>query len=152
MKKSEFERMVEKAFWGLEAKYGFKKTEIKYAEHSVTVQYLNPTTEVVINYEIGDIPWVSIADAHNAESKSTLGWLLVELGVDKAPTPAQAFRPTALDTSKLEPALQTMGQQILEHGADLLQGNFALMPKLQERARKYAQECKRYSSLRKPKS
>jgi hypothetical protein len=152
MKKSSFERMVEKVFWGLESKYGFKKTETKFESHSVTVRFQNATTEVLLNYEIGNTPWLEIADVHNADNKSTLGWLLVETGVEKAPSPEQAFRPTTLNESELEPILQTMGQQLLDYGADLLKGDFAIMPKLQDRSRKYALECDRYLSIRKPKS
>jgi hypothetical protein len=152
MKKSSFERMVEKVFWGLESKYGFKKTETKFESYSVTVRFQNATTEVLLNYEIGNTPWLEIADVHNADNKSTLGWLLVETGVEKAPSPEQAFRPTTLNESELEPILQTMGQQLLDYGADLLKGDFAIMPKLQDRSRKYALECDRYLSIRKPKS
>jgi hypothetical protein len=151
MKKSKFEHMVEKAFWGLEARYGFKKTETKFENRSVTVRFQNATTEILLNYEIGNTPWLEIADVHKIKNKSTLGWLLVETDVDKAPLPEQAFLPTTLKEDELEPVLQTMGQQLLDHGADLLKGDFAIMPKLQERARKYALECDRYLSIRKPK-
>jgi hypothetical protein len=152
MKKSAFERMVEKAFWGLESKYGFKKTETKFESHSVTVRFQNATTEVLLNYEIGITPWLEISDVNNAENKSTLGWLLVEAGVEETPSPEQAFRPNTLNEGELEPILQTMGQQLLDYGADLLKGDFAIMPKLQDRSRKYALECDRYLSIRKPKS
>jgi len=151
MKKSIFERMVEKTFWGMEARYGFKKTETKFENRSVTVRFQNTTTEILLNYEIGNTPWLEIADVHNTENKSTLGWLLVETGVDKTPLPEQAFHPTPLNEGELESVLQTMGQQLLAHGSELLKGNFAIMPKLQDRARKYALECDRYLSIRKPK-
>jgi hypothetical protein len=152
MKKSVFERMVEKSFSGLEARYGFKKTETKFENRSVTVRYQNATTEIIVNYEIGVKPWLEISDVKNPGKKSTLGWLLVEAGVDKSPLPEQAFHPSTINEVELEPLLQKMGQQLLDHGAALLKGNFALMPKLQERARKYALECDRYLSIRKPKS
>jgi len=152
MKKSVFERMVEKAFSGLEARFGFKKTETKFENRSVTIRYQNATTEILLNYEIGNTPWLEISDIHNAKKKTTLGWLLVEKGVDKTPLPEQAFHPTPLNEGKLESVLQTMGQQLLEHGADLLKGDFAIMPKLHDRARKYALECDRYLSIHKPKS
>ena len=97
MKKSTFERMVEKAFWGLEARYGFKKTETKFENRSVIVRFQNTTTEILLNYEIGNTPWLEIADVHNAENKSTLGWLLVETGVEKAPLPEQAFHPNYVE-------------------------------------------------------
>jgi hypothetical protein len=151
MKKSTFERMAEKAFWGLEARYGFKKIETKFGNRSVTVRFQNATTEILLNYEIGNTPWLEIADVHDAKNKSTLGWLLVEKGIDDAPLPEQAFHPTMLNENELEPVLQTMGQQLLDHGADLLKGDFTIMPKLQERARKYALECDRYLSIRRPK-
>ena|SRR3989304_6296068 len=152
MKKSKFEQIVEKTFWGLEARYGFKKIGTKFENRSVTVQFQNATTEVILNYEIGNTPWVEISDMRNPDNKSTLGWLLVEKGVDKPPLPEQAFRPSTLNEGELEPVLQTMGQQLLEHGVDLLKGDFAIMPKLQDRARKYALECDHYLSIRKPKS
>lgn len=149
MKKTDFETMVDKAFWGLEAKYGFKKTAINFVERTCTVRFKNATTEILLNYELGNTPWLEISDAQNAENKSTLGWLLVELGEDKAPTPEQAFRPTTLGEGMLEPILQKMGQQVLDHGAELLKGDFKIFPKLQERARKYDLECQRYLSIHK---
>jgi hypothetical protein len=151
MKKSKFEGMVEKAFWGLESKYGFKKTETRFENRSATVRFQNATTEVLLNYEIGNTPWLEIADVHATENKSTLGWLLVESGVDKAPLPEQAFKPATLNVDGLEPVLQTMGQQLLVHGTDLLNGDFTVLSKLQARARKYARECSRYLAIRKPK-
>jgi len=151
MKKSTFERIVEKAFWGLEARFGFKKAGTKFENRGVTVRFQNASTEILLNYEIGNTPWLEIADVNNSGNKTTLGWLLVEAGVEKAPLPEQAFRPTTLNEAELEPILQTMGQQLLDHGADLLKGDFTTLPKLQDRARKYALECDHYLSIRKPK-
>jgi hypothetical protein len=152
MKKSVFERMVEKAFSGLEARFGFKKTETKFENRSVIVRYQNKTTEIIVNYELGTRPWLEISEVKKPKNKSTLGWLLVEAGVDKPPLPEQAFHPSSINEGELEPLLQKMGQQLLDHGSALLKGDFALMPKLQDRARKYALECDRYLSIRKPKS
>jgi hypothetical protein len=149
MKKTEFEDMVDKAFWGLEAKFGFKKTAISYVDRTCTIQFKNATTMVVLNYELGNAPWLEISDAHNAENKSTLGWLLVELGVEEPPKPEQAFRPSTLSEGTLEPFLQKMGQQVLDYGADLLKGDFSILPKLQTRARKYDLECQHYLSIHK---
>jgi len=151
MKKSNFEQMLEKAFWGLEARHGFKKTETKFGNRSVIVRFQNVTTEVILNYEIGNTPWLEIADVHDSRIKSTLGWLLVEKGIENAPLPEQAFKPTPLNEVDLEPVLQKMGQQLLDYAADLLKGDFAIMPKLQDRARKYALECDHYLSIRKQK-
>jgi hypothetical protein len=149
MKKTEFENMVDKAFWGLEAKYGFKKIATSYVDRTCTVQFKNTTTEIILNYELGNTPWLEISDASNAENKSTLGWLLVELGAEETPKPEQAFRPTTLSEGTLEAVLKKMGLQILDFGADLLTGNFTIMPKLQARARKYDKECQRYLSIHK---
>ncbi len=149
MKKTEFELMVEKAFWGLEAKYGFKKTKTSFVDRSCTVQFQNATTEVLLNYELGNTPWLEISDIHNAENKSTLGWLLVELGVEKPPTPEQAFHPTTLSEGTLGPTLQKMGQELTDYGEELLKGDFTLVPKLQARAKKYDLECQRYLSIHK---
>ena len=149
MKKTEFEDMVDKAFWGLEAKFGFKKTATSYVDRTCTVQFTNATTEIILNYELGNTPWLEISDIHNAENKTTLGWLLVELGVDKAPKPEQAFRPTTLSEGTLQPVLQKMGQQILDYGSDLLKGDLTILPKLQARAKKYDLDCQRYLSIHK---
>jgi len=149
MKKSVFESMVDKAFWGLEAKYGFKKTETTYVNRTCTVQFQNMTTEVLLNYELGNKPWLTISDVHDAKNKTTLEWLLVELGKDEAPKPEQAFHPATIKEDELDPILQKMAREILDYGADLLKGNFALMPKLQDRARKYDLECQRYLSIHK---
>jgi hypothetical protein len=149
MKKTDFENMVDKAFWGLEAKYGFKKTRTSYVKRTCTVQFKNATTEVLLNYELGNTPWLEISEIQNPKNKSTLGWLLVELGVEEAPKPEQAFHPTTLGEGTLDPSLQKMGQQLLEYGADLLQGDFTVFPKLQARAKKYDMECQRYLSIHK---
>lgn len=152
MKKSVFENLVDKAFVGLEAQHGFKKAETKYVDHGASVRYRNATTELCLNYEIGDTPWLEIADVKHPENKSTLGWLLVEHGEQKAPTAAQAFRPSPLNDEQLALSLQKMGQQVAEHGAELLKGDFAILPRLNERAKKYDAECKRYLAARKAKS
>jgi hypothetical protein len=152
MKKSVFEGLVDKAFLGLEAQYGFKKIETKYIDRGAIVRYRNTTTELCLNYEIGVTPWLEIANLNNLENKSTLGWLLVEHGEQKAPTVAQAFRSSPLSDEQLGVTLQKMGQQVAEQGADLLKGDFAILPKLQERAKKYDAECKRYLASRKSKS
>ena len=149
MKKTEFENMVDKAFWGLEAKFGFKKIKTSYVERICTVQFKNATTEIILNYELGNTPWLEISDISNAENKSTLGWLLVELGIDESPKPEQAFRPTTLSEGALEPILQKMGQQVVDYGAELFKGDFSILPKLQARARKYDLECQHYLSIHK---
>jgi hypothetical protein len=148
MKKSEFERIVTKTFRGLD-KFGFKRGETVYSQKGCTVQFLNTTTDITLHYEIGGEPWLAIADIRDAGNKSTLEWLLVELGVEKAPTAAQAFRPTALPVKDLTSILEKKNQQLLEYGADFIKGDFSLMPNLQKRAKKYALECERYIAIHK---
>jgi hypothetical protein len=149
MKKAAFETMVDKAFWGLEAKFGFKKTATSYVNRTCTVQFKNATTAILLNYELGTMPWLEISEQNNPANKSTLGWLLVEAGVDKPPKPEQAFLPTTLSDGTLEPILQKMGQQILDYGADLLKGDFTILPKLQARAKKYDLDCQHYLAIHK---
>lgn len=151
MKKSEFERIVTGAFRSLEVRHGFKKGETIYSQKKCTVQYLNATTDVTVHYELGREPWLEISDITNAEDKSTLGWLLVERGVEKTPAPADAFRSTKLPDGKLASDLEKKVQQLLEHGTDLVKGDFSLMPKLQKRAKKYALDCERYIAIHKSK-
>jgi hypothetical protein len=147
MKKSEFEQIVEKAFRGLESKYGFKKGETLYSKKGCTVQFVNTTTDVTLHYEIGSDPWLAIADIHDPENKSTLEWLLVERGVEKTPTPAQAFRSTPTPAGDLASLLEKKNQQLIEYGTELIKGDFSLMPALKKRAKKYALDCDRYLTL-----
>jgi hypothetical protein len=150
MKKSEFEHIITKAFRTLD-KYGFKRGETIYSQKGCTVQFLNTTTDVTLHYEIGVEPWLAIADVRDTENKSTLGWLLVERGFQETPAPADAFRATRLSEKNLESTLEKQNQQLLEYGIDLIKGDFSLMPNLQKRAQKYAQECERYLTKHKPK-
>ena len=153
MRKSEFERIVDKTFWSLEAKHGFKKTETTYHTGGVIVRFQNTTTEVVINYEIGTFPWVTFADIKNPEAdKSSLDWLLVELGEKDSPTTDEAFLPAKMDEGKLEGELQKKSDQLFKFGADFLTGDFTLLPKLQKRAETYLAECKKFAEQKKPKS
>lgn len=151
MKKSEFERIVTGAFRSLESRHGFKMGETVYSQKNCMIQYLNDTTMVTLHYELGREPWLAIADIKNAENKSTLGWLLVERGVEKTPAPADAFRSTHLPNAKLAADLEKKVQQLLEHGADLIKGDFSIMPNLQKRAQKYALDCERYIAIHKSK-
>jgi len=151
MKKSEFERIVLKTFRSLESKHGFKKGESTFSAKNCAIQYMNATTGVTLHYEIGREPWLDISDVHDAENKSTLGWLLVERGVEKMPAPADAFRATSLADASLEADLEKKVGQLITYGSDLIQGDFSLMPNLQKRAKKYALDCDRYISIYKAK-
>jgi hypothetical protein len=151
MKKSEFERIVTGAFRSLELKHGFRMGEAVYSQKNCTIQYVNATTDVTLHYELGREPWLAIADIKNAENKSTLGWLLVERGVEKSPAPAAAFRSTHLPDGKLASDLEKKVQQLMEYGAEFIKGDFSLMPNLQKRAQKYALDCERYIAIHKSK-
>jgi hypothetical protein len=150
VKKSEFERLVDKAFFELEPRHGLKKTDTTFHKRGCAVRFQNSTTLVTLNYEITSLPWLEIADINDPEkTKSTLEWLLVEKGIEKSPTPDQAFEPTKMAETELEGVLQTKCQQLLEYGVPLLNGDFSIMPKLQDRARKYALACERYAKIHK---
>jgi len=151
MKKSEFERIVTGAFRSLESRHGFKMGEAVYSPKNCIIQYHNATTNVILHYELGREPWLDISDVASAENKSTLGWLLVERGVQKTPAPADAFRSTHLPEGKLAGDLEKKVQQLIEHGGDLINGDFSLMPKLQKRAKKYALDCERFIAIHKTK-
>jgi hypothetical protein len=146
MKKSEFERILDRSFGELKSKFGLGRVEITFRARGVTTRFENTTTRAVLDYEIGEEPWLTISDLKDAENKSTLGWLLVELGIEKAPTPEQAFQGKRLEESDLAPFIQKMCEQLKEHGVELLRGDFTILPRLQERSKKYAQECKRYAA------
>ncbi len=151
MKKSEFERIVISAFRSLESRHGFKMGEAVYSQKNCTIHYLNATTDVTLHYELGREPWLDISDVKNAENKSTLGWLLVERGIEKSPAPEAAFRSTQLPDASLAGDLEKKVKQLIEHGADLIKGDFSLMPNLQKRARKYALDCERFIAIHKSK-
>ena len=107
MKISEFERIVDKTFWGLTNKHDFIKTETSLHKRGANVSFQNPTTEVILNYEIGTFPWITIADIENPETdRVSLDWLLVELGEAKSPTTDEAFFSAKMDEGQLEEELQ----------------------------------------------
>ncbi|MCP4138881.1 MAG: hypothetical protein GY755_01065 [Chloroflexi bacterium] len=146
MKKANFERLIAKTFLSLETKFGFKKTNTAYHSGGVIVTFQNPSTEVIVNYEIGEYPWVTIADIKNPKTdRTSLDWLLVELGEREEPTTDEAFMPLRMDDAHLEAELEKKKVQLLKFGADLLNGDFTLLPKLQERAEDYLNECKRFA-------
>jgi hypothetical protein len=147
MKRTTFESLVEKAFYGLEAQYGFKKIEAKLTDHGAAIRYRNTTTELCLNYDLGNPIWLEIIEADHPENKSTLGWLLVERGEQRSPTVSQAFNATGPKDKEIEGILKTIVQQVMDHGADLLKGDFTLLPKLQQRAKRYDAECKRYLAI-----
>lgn len=150
MKKAKFERLISNTFSRLETKFGFKKTKTNFHSGGVIVVFQNPTTEVVLNYEIGEFPWVTIADINNPETeRASLDWLLVELGERETPTTDEAFFPLRMDDTQLEDELQKKSDQLLNFGADFLRGDFTLLPKLQERADAYLAECKRFANRNK---
>ena len=150
MKKANFERLINKTFLRLETKFGFKKTKTDYHSGGVKVSFQNPTTEVILNYEIGEFPWVTIADINNPETdRASLDWLLVELGERETPTTDEAFFPIRMDDSQLENELKKKSDQLLKFGADFLQGDFTLLPNLQERADNYLAECKKFANRHK---
>jgi len=146
MKKANFERLIAKTFLSLETKFGFKKISTEYHSGGVIVTYQNPTTEVILNYEIGEYPWVTIANINNPKTdRASLDWLLVELGEREAPTTDEAFMPLRMDDAHLEAELENKKVQLLKFGADMLKGDFTLLPNLQERAEDYLEECKRFA-------
>ncbi len=150
MKKAKFERLISNTFSRLETKFGFKKTKTNFHSGGVIVVFQNPTTEVILNYEIGEFPWVTIADINNPETeRASLDWLLVELGERETPTTDEAFFPLRMDDTQLEDELQKKSDQLLNFGADFLRGDFTLLPKLQERADAYLAECKRFANRNK---
>ncbi len=151
MKKSEFERIVMSAFRSLESRHGFKMGEAVYSPKNCAIHYHNATTDITLHYELGREPWLDISDVRDAENKSTLGWLLVERGIEKSPAPEAAFRSTQLPDDKLAGDLEKKVKQLIEHGADLIKGDFSLMPNLQKRARKYALDCERFIAIHKSK-
>ena len=88
MKKSEFERLVDKAFFELETRHGFKRTDTTFHKHGCTVRFQNATTLVILNYDITSLPWLEIADVKNPEqNKSTLGLAVGREGHRKIPHP-----------------------------------------------------------------
>ena len=144
MKKSEFDRLVQKSFGALESKYKFKKTATKFHVNGVIVTFQNTTTEVCLNYEIGSFPWITIGDINNPEEERTsLDWLLVEIGEREAPTTDEAFFPPQMEESDLAAELHKKSDQLIRFGAEMLNGDFSKLPKLKARAENYLAECKK---------
>ena len=144
MKKSEFTRLVETVFLPLEKKFKFKKTASDFHANGVTITFQNATTEVCLNYEIGDYPWLTIGNISNPkEDRASLDWLLVELGELEAPTTDAAFFPPEMEDDQLEPELRKKSEQLILFAEDMLNGDFSVLPKLKTRADNYLAECKK---------
>ena len=144
MKKSEFDRIVDKSFVHLESKYKFKKTATDFHVNGVIVTFQNPTTEVCVNYEIGAFPWITIGDINNPqEDRASLDWLLVEIGEREAPTTDEAFFPPTMEETELEAELHKKSEQLLQFGTEMLKGDFKLLPRLKARGEDYLAECKK---------
>ncbi|MBT7782605.1 MAG: hypothetical protein HN741_06775 [Anaerolineae bacterium] len=150
MNKANIEKLLEKKFSSLERKFAFKKIESEHYEDGLIITYQNPTTEVLLNYQIGEFPWIMIADIKNPKKdRVSLDWLLVELGEREAPTTDDAFFPEKMAESQLEAELEKKKEQLLSFGIEMLKGDFALLPKLQERANDYLAECKKFANRHK---
>jgi hypothetical protein len=147
MKKSEFVRLVKKTFVPLESKYNLKKTDSDFYSGGVEVVFQNATTEVCLNYEIGSYPWITIGDIRNPEEdRTSLDWLLVELGEREPPTTDEAFFPPQMEDRELEVELTKKIRQLMTHGVDMLNGDFSILPRLKTRADDYLAECKKIAN------
>jgi hypothetical protein len=144
MKKSDFARLVDKAFIPLESQYQFKRVASSFHSGGVEVTFQNPTTELCLNYEIGSFPWITIGDIKNPkEDRVSLDWLLVELDQRESPTPDETFFPKGMEDNQLEAELQTKIKELLKFGKEMLAGDFSLMPKIKTRADDYLAECRK---------
>ena len=147
MKKSEFNRYLQKSFATLENKYHFKKTASDFHKTGVVVTFQNATTEVCLNYEIGEYPWITIGDIRNPEEdRASLDWLLVEIGEREAPTTDEAFFPPEMDDGEIEAELQKKSRQLIQFGEAMLNGDFSILPKLKTRADDYLAECRKIAA------
>ena len=153
MKIYEFERIVDKTFWGLTNKHDFVKTETSLHKRGATVSFQNTTTEIILNYEIGSFPWITIADIKKPEAdRVSLDWLLVELGEKKHPSADEAFFPAKMDEGRLEDEVQKKVDQLLKFGTVFFSGDFTLLPDLQKLADDYLSECKKFAHQKNTKS
>ncbi len=151
MKKAEFARIVDKSFAPLENKYKFKRVDVNFHKNGAVVTYQNPTTELCLNYEIGIYPWITIGDIQNPEEdRISLDWLLVELGEREPPTTDETFFPKEMEDEEFAPILQKKSTDLIRFGADMLNGDFRLLPKLKARAENYLAECEKFAERYKP--
>ena len=144
MKKSDFARLVDKSFAPLESQYQFKRVASSFHSGGVEVTFQNPTTELCLNYEIGTYPWITIGDMQNPkEDRISLDWLLVEVGEREAPTPDETFFPLEMEDDDLESELHKKSEQLIRFGAEMLKGDFSMLPALKVRAENYLAECRK---------
>jgi hypothetical protein len=144
-----YEALIDNIFQAVIAEYSFKKFQVDAQRFEYWVVYRNLTTEISIFWEMGSLPWMRIADVHNLQNASSLEWLLVELGVEKMPTPEEAYHFPQYSEQDIVAALQKKEQQLHEYGKDVLTGNFVIFPKLQERGLRFVQECEAYQESKK---
>jgi hypothetical protein len=145
----EYEALVDGIFHAVATEYNLKKVQVSAQGFEYWVVYQNSTTEISAFWELSSLPWVRIADVHNSQNSSSLEWLMVELGIEKMPTPEEAYRFPKYSEPDIIAALHKKAQQLIEHGRDVLTGDFAIFPKLQELGLRFVQECEAYQEGKK---
>lgn len=139
-----YESLIDNIFQAVVAEYHLQKAQADAQGFEYRVVYQNSTTEIAVFCEASSLPWVRIADVHNLQNGSSLEWLMVELGVEKMPTPEEAYLFPKYNEQDVIAALQKKARQLHEYGRNVLTGNFAIFPKLQERGLRFVKECEAY--------
>lgn len=145
----EYETLVDNIFQAAITEHHLKKIRADVQRYEYRVVYQNSTTEISIFCESGCLPWIRIADVHNPQNASSLEWLMVELGVERMPTPEEAYRFPKYTEQDVIAAFQKKAQQLSEYGKDVLTGNFSIFPKLQELGLRFVRECEAYQENKK---
>jgi hypothetical protein len=135
MTPTEFEDSVLDAFAFLVNDFGFRYKSMRVHAPECWCVFHNVTTGIVVHYELGSRPWVEMAELrHHGDRvievrRSALEFLLQQ----RAPLEAGSTSRCDGD-EELRRAICAQASSLRDHGGDLLRGDFAIFPRLQELA------------------
>lgn len=130
---SEFERDVNESFSFLKEEFGFQLDKINIHLPEIWMSFVNDTTAVSIIYEVGSTPWVELARRGNWHGKlvkaetSSLELLLEERAPSLSMPECEIGQP---GTEAFRACLGAKAAALRQFGADILDGNFDVFPKL----------------------
>jgi hypothetical protein len=133
--RSYFETQVRAAFDFLIHQFHFEWCGAHVEVPECWAAYESKTTRVTIAFELGAGPWVELERKRRlfsvwSRERYDFAFLLME----RAPDQYRRSSIVDLDDSTLPSELRRLSQLLREHAIDVLTGDFAIFPRLRDRA------------------
>jgi hypothetical protein len=132
-----FEQEVFAAFGALISTFQLHHVETVASGPECAMLFRREAVGLTVKFESGVGPWVQLGrlrgpDEHDGPRRELydLTFLLQE----RAPAETQTPGMEDIDDPRLAPALEELAKQTLTYGADVLTGDFEVLPKLRQRA------------------